>query len=275
MAVGGMFLGKDVIDTVGKKILEQYLGGKDTISDIVDAATREFREALLETLNGALKKRLADLWAGVSSEEKAYCPVDPLRVEAKLFMGACQIWQDIPQCFRDICHHFPGNRTSVISAEKENKENRENRENKENEENACRKAGFVNIDVEKALEMLDGSASMAEKLRNLRNMFLGKLGVDKLRELIRNTLKKGAVKVFERESYGNIDSWLVDLREGIESGVIKRVNYARKLDGGQNNAGVVKGLKKYGDGSYLIVVDESGKEKYVLPTEVIVGLSEE
>lgn len=262
----GMYKYKEVLDTVTKDILSRYLKGEKSLDELVDEAVANFKDALLQAVNGFDKKGESEKKADLPSGEFAWCPVDPTKIKVRLFRNICQDWQEIPQCFHGLCGFFPVfDKTPVTNVKLKPKEEGVQTQSK---------SSSVEEDVSKMLEELEkkGVGSMAERFRILRNSFLEKLGVEKLREIIRNTLKRGSEmeRIVKMEDYNDSDVWKVELYELIKSGSVKRAKCKRVIKGSEEYVvGKVAGVEEFDDGSYVVVIEDGGKRKIVLPEQVL------
>jgi hypothetical protein len=261
----GMYKYKDILDTVTKDILEQYLKGEKALNELIEEEVGDFRDALLQSVNGFDKKSEVEKSADMPSGEMAYCPVDPVNIKVRLFRNICQDWQEVPKCFHGLCGFFPVfDKAPVTNVKLEPKDKKE-KGNKEVK-------GSVEEDVREMLEDLEkkGVRSMAEKFRFIRNSFLEKIGVNELRNIIRKNMKRGSEmeKVLKKADYRNIDDWKVDLYDMVKSnggGVVKGNNGMKEVKG------TVKEVQEFVDGSYLLVVSDgnSNQMDVVLPEQVM------
>jgi hypothetical protein len=261
----GMYKYKEILDTVTKDILDTYLKGEKALNELVDEEVANFRDALLQAINGFDKRSKTEKKADMPSGEYAWCPVDPTKIKVHLFRGICQDWQEISQCFHGLCGFFPVfDKTPVTNVKLKPKD-------KGQQDKA--KTSAIEDEVVKMLDELEkkGVTSMSEKFRILRNSFLEKLGVDKLRDLIRNTLKRGSEmeQIIRKADYTDED-WSVELYELIKSGNVKRAKCAGIVKGVKYDiTGEIKEVKTFKDGSYLVVVEKDGEQRVVLPEHVV------
>jgi hypothetical protein len=262
----GMYKYKEILDTITKDILDAYLKGEKALNVLIDEEVANFRDALLQAINGFDKRKgEVEKKADMPSGEYAWCPVDPTRIKVYLFRGICQDWQEIPQCFHGLCGFFPVfDKTPVTNVKLNPKDKRQQDKTK---------TSVIEDEVAKMLDELEkrGVTSMAEKFRILRNSFLEKLGVDKLRDLIKKTLKRGSEmeRVIKKSDYTD-ENWQVELYDLIKSGNVKSAKCIGIVKGAEYNiTGEIKGVKTFRDGSYLVIVEKDGEQRAVLPEHVI------
>lgn len=235
----------DYVNDVAKRILNEYLetigkGVAKSIDEYVDEAVVQFRRDLIKVLNGFdIKKE------GTPKIEYMVCPVDA-KTKVSVFRNVCQDWQSIPECFHGLCGLFPTmDKVPVTNVDLVPK--------KKEEDSVTVKESSIN-DIDSVLvegnklkigndEIEVKGESMFEKVRYLRDNFLDRFGAKRLRQIVR--------KLFGKESSVSVEDSQVVFVEWVDSdGVVKQGN--------------VVDMKKYDDGSKLLIVKVGNETKLVL-----------
>lgn len=217
-----------------------YLGNRDSGGDVEGAKERGFdKNKVIPNARDTV--------------EEEYCPAKRDE-KIRLYMGVCQDWKNIKECFGGICGWYPA--VDKVPVQEMGTTPKMSSDSSEGE--------FVMVGNEKI--KVEGR-TLAEKLKFLRNALVKKLGIKSAVEWINNWLSKINEGSVDKKAGRIVKVGGIDIVEGVGKGVyvVASVSNVRGI-----NKGWLKEVWIFKDGSKLLLCEsDRGEDMLVREGDVI------